>query len=80
MYSTSKPFSRFGVVLSKKIADKASARNRLKRIVFQVFQRHISSLPVFDYLCLPTSVAAKEKKTTLDADLNSILSSLIANR
>ena len=47
-------YSRFGVVVSKKMADKASARVKIKRLVFNFIRTHYKSLPVFDYLILPS--------------------------
>ncbi len=79
IYPTNRDYSQVGVVLSKKIADKASVRNRLKRIFFGVFQQRLGSLPIFDYLCIPTSAAAGENRVALESDLNSVLSSLTPN-
>ncbi|MFA6071985.1 MAG: ribonuclease P protein component [Janthinobacterium sp.] len=34
IFTTILPYSRFGIVISKKVAPKATERNRLKRIIF----------------------------------------------
>ena len=33
-FATTLPYSRFGVVISKKVSPKATERNRLKRLIF----------------------------------------------
>ena len=52
IFDTALPYSRFGVIISKKIAPKATTRNRLKRLIFS--------------RCYPTSGTPKAGKPPRD--------------
>lgn len=58
--------SRFGIVISKKVASRATERNRIKRIIFDFFQKTISQLPINDYLLVAApSLGKLEKEDTI---------------
>jgi len=42
-FRTSLPYSRFGVVISKKVAPKATERNRIKRQIFSLLAPYAAS-------------------------------------
>ncbi|MDD5547922.1 MAG: ribonuclease P protein component [Candidatus Pacebacteria bacterium] len=42
IFSSDLPFSRFGLIVSKKISKKAVDRNRIKRLVFNYLRKNIS--------------------------------------
>lgn len=65
--------SRFGVVVSKKMADKASARVRIKRLVFNFIRLNYKSLPVFDYLILPSPSIMKLDSPVIAQSISSLL-------
>ena len=44
--------SRFGVIVSKKIAKTAVERNQIKRMIFQAADSLINKWPVADYLII----------------------------
>ncbi|MDP3901651.1 MAG: ribonuclease P protein component [bacterium] len=65
--------SRFGVVISKKVAAKASARNVIKRLVFNFIKSHMKQMPINDYLIIVLPSAAKCSKKELLNDLNNLI-------
>ena len=76
IYTPALKYSRFGVVVSKKMADKASARVKIKRIIFNFLRLHSKSLPVFDYLILPSPSIIKLDSTAIEKSLSELLLSL----
>jgi len=50
LFAPVKPYSRFGVIVSAKVAPKASGRNMLKRIIYSEIRRLSPQLPIKDYL------------------------------
>ena len=72
IYSPKLEFARYGVVVSKKIALKASGRVKIKRIVFNFLSLRHKQLPVFDYLILPVPGLAKISKNLIEKDLASL--------
>ena len=73
IYTASHKYSRFGVVVSKKMADKASARVKIKRLVFNFLRLHSKSLPISDYLILPSPSIMKLSPLFLNQSLASLL-------
>ena len=62
LFSATLPYSRFGVVISKKVFAKATQRNQLKRLVFDHIRGIINKLPVADYLFIFSPAIAKLEK------------------
>ena len=50
VFKGEKAYSRVGAVVSRKVAPKATVRNRLRRVVFNYFNANLDQLPVRDYL------------------------------
>jgi ribonuclease P protein component len=49
IYSASEKFSRFGVTISAKVAKKATARNRMKRLAYNFLRDYYKEIPLGDY-------------------------------
>lgn len=74
---TSRPLSRFGVVVGKKIAAKAVARNRVRRHALRwIAARRLHLFPGRDALLIALSGAAEVSVNNLERDLISIFHSL----
>jgi RNase P protein component len=58
-------FSRCGVVISKGLDKRASARNRVKRAIFDAFGEIIHKLSPADYLFFPSAGLAKLKRSEI---------------
>lgn len=73
-FTSSLPYSRFGVVISKKVDGRASARNRLKRIIFSVLNSKLVSLAPHDTLIIvsPSIRGLKTKDAIIEELLRSI--------
>ena len=53
--------SKFGVIVSKKVASLAVHRNRIKRAIFEAVRRNIDRVPTgYDMIFLPKSSIAKK--------------------
>ena len=65
--------SRLGVVISRKVSPKAVERNRLKRIVFNVFREKIGTLPTKDYLVILSPNASRLDKPEFIKEFSKIL-------
>lgn len=66
-------YGRCGVVVPKKFFAAAVTRNRLKRIIFSVFQKKIIILPAADYLIILSTKAAAAPKERLIKTLEEVL-------
>lgn len=75
VFAPVKSYSRAGIVISKKVAAKATARNKIKRSVFDWFQKNINYLPVKDYLIILSPAAAQINKQELLDEFSKILNS-----
>lgn len=64
---------RFGIVVGKGVDARSSARNRIKRIVYDAIGRAISRLPAADYICIMQPASAKKTKEELQDELAEIL-------
>lgn len=64
------PFSRLGMVVGKKAAKKAVARNLIKRQVREVFRLHPPQVPM--------DLVVRAKKVILDADKKKARDELIS--
>ena len=73
IFSTTLLYSRFGVVISKKVFAKATQRNQLKRLFFGHIQGIISKLPKADYLFIFSPVVAKLEKEEVGNEMDKIL-------
>lgn len=51
-FPPTKPYSRIGVVVSAKVAAKATARNALRRAVYDAIRSKVAELPQREYLIL----------------------------
>ena len=60
-------------MISKKVAAKATQRNKLKRAVFNFFRLYIAKLPVKDYLVILHPPAAQAEKKEFLENLYKIL-------
>mgnify|MGYP001598962116 CR=1 FL=1 len=68
IFNPNNVYSRFGVVISKKVAVKATTRNRIRRIVFDFFSSKLD-LPTGDYLVIVLSGADNLSKEELIGEL-----------
>ncbi len=66
--------TRFAIILSKKISNKAVVRNKLRRHVLNSLQPHLSQLnPGFDILLLAKKSLLQATITQIQSDLKIIL-------
>lgn len=65
-------YSRFSVVVSKKISKKAVERNHLKRRMFHALQEKASSLPKSDYIFILNSSVKDIQYSDLVNNLDTI--------
>lgn len=66
-------YSRFGVVISKKVSPKAVVRNKIKRIIFDFLRKkHFQEFPGKDILIIIYPDAAKLEKEKLEEKLEII--------
>ena len=70
--------SRFGLVISGSVINKATARNKIKRAVFDWLRLNKDKLPTYDYLFILKNTAKDQK---IEAVLNDLvqLSWLLVN-
>jgi ribonuclease P protein component len=73
IFKPEKPYARLGVVVSKKVANKASDRNSLRRLIFNFARDNYQRLAVNDYLIILLPVSAKASKDDLITSLNYVL-------
>lgn len=66
-------YRRFGVIVGKQVAAKATERNRIKRIIFQVVRAHTTTTPVMDVLILTNPLIARVPKTEIILQLEQSL-------
>jgi len=69
IFRTDKDYSRFGVIISKKVAKEATKRNNLKRQLFDFTQQKRKDLPIADYLIISYPGSAQLDKTKLNKNL-----------
>jgi len=55
VFSTDKSYSRFGVIVSKKVGKTAVLRNRIKRMIFNALGLFKDQWPMADYLIITNS-------------------------
>lgn len=72
-FNCSNAYSRVGVVISKKVAVKATVRNRIRRTIFDFFSSKLD-LPIGDYLVIVLSGAANLSKEELIGELVKLIS------
>lgn len=66
-------FSRFGVIISKKVSKKSTERNRIKREIFNFLREIKGNLPAADYLIIVYPGAARFKKEDMRLELGKLL-------
>lgn len=72
----SRGFTRFAVVVSKKVEKSAVGRNRIRRRVYEVIQKNLESIPKkTDYIVV---VYSKDVKKMIFSELEGVLGGLIA--
>lgn len=64
-----RPYSRFGVIISKKVAKKAVERNLLKRKIFNFLREAKGKLPIAEYLIIVLPAVSKLNKDNLREEL-----------
>lgn len=70
-------FNRFGVIINKKAAKKASDRNKLKRTVFRFFEKLLfSNKQKQDFLFIALPGGADAEKKEIIADLEKLTHNL----
>jgi len=74
IFSAAQDFSRFGIVISKKVSKKATVRNRLKRQIFNFLRETAPLLPVADYLIILYPDIVSLNKSTLQTELKKVIS------
>ena len=52
IFPTTLLYSRIGIVVGTKINKRATARNRIRRAIYDVFQKNLKNLPTKDYICI----------------------------
>ncbi|MDP2696229.1 MAG: ribonuclease P protein component [bacterium] len=65
IFKPEKSYARLGIVVSKKVASKASGRNSLRRLIFNFARDNYQRLVVNDYLIILLPVSAKVSKDDL---------------
>ena len=73
-----KAYPRIGIIISKRIIKKASARNYLKRLIREDFRAHRTSLGKIDLLILARKSCKVEDKIKLKKELYSLWQQLLA--
>ena len=68
------PYPRFGVIISKKVSDKATERNRLKRIIFSAIESFLAEqknkLPAKDFLIIVSPKIKELEKEKIIEQIN----------
>ena len=64
-----KGVARLGLAISKKHCRKATARNRIKRIVRESFRHHQAELPAIDVIVINQPAATMAENTTINESL-----------
>ena len=72
-FKTDNDFSRFGAIISNKVAKKATERNKLRRQTFNFFRIAGNRLPIADYLIIFFPNAAKVGEEQLQSELFSLI-------
>lgn len=70
IFTPEKEYGRFGIILSKKVAQKATARNALKRQLFSFLETIKESLPIADYLIIVRPGAAALAQQEMKKELH----------
>lgn len=73
LFSSEGAHFRVGVIISRKVAAKATKRNQLKRTIFNFFRKNFQSLQIKDYLVIVLPGTANLKKEQIEEELNKIL-------
>lgn len=58
VFSSDKPHSRFGVIVSKQISKAAVVRNKIKRMIFNALALAKDKWPIADYLIIASQPIA----------------------
>jgi ribonuclease P protein component len=75
-FSGEYPYCRFGVIVSKKIANKAVKRNKLRRTIFSACEPYIKKWAGRDFLIIASPKIMKLKKDEIMIELKEALSKL----
>ncbi|MEK7114859.1 MAG: ribonuclease P protein component [Patescibacteria group bacterium] len=78
VFTTNNNFSRFGLVISKKVDASAVKRNRLKRLAFDLIQKIAEKLPVNDYLIFFSPSAGKLNEDQFIREIKNIFNQTIS--
>lgn len=73
IFPTNNNFSRFGLIISKKVDASAVKRNKLKRLVFNLIQKISEKLPINDYLIIFSPSAQKLSNQEMEQKLKNLL-------
>lgn len=76
IFSTQNSFSRFGLVISKKVDASAVKRNKLKRLVFDFIQKIGEKLPVNDYLIIVSPSVSKLSNKQIEREIRNLFQNL----
>lgn len=68
-------FSRFGIIISRKVSKKAVIRNRFKRLIFNFLKENKEKFPAADYLTIIYPEIIKLDKNNLIKELSKLLTS-----
>lgn len=71
-----KPFSRFGIVVSKKISKSAVTRNRVKRRISEIVRTNLNRNNGFDIVIIAKTGIAESSPEALKQDIISTISHL----
>ncbi len=69
---------RFGFIIPKKVLNKATDRNKIKRRLKSLFFKHQTSIKPLDILVLPNASSLKKSFTILETELITALKNLRA--
>ena len=75
-FPTNNNFSRFGLVISKKVHAGAVQRNKIKRLIFNLIQTMSEKLPVNDYLVIISPSAQKLSDQEIEHEFRNLFTQL----
>ncbi|OGY64091.1 MAG: ribonuclease P protein component [Candidatus Harrisonbacteria bacterium RIFCSPLOWO2_02_FULL_41_11] len=79
IFRNSLPYSRFGVIVSKKIARLAVRRNKLRRLVFSLVRPYSKKIGGKDYLIIISPAIKELKKEEVGEKLKEYISKILPN-
>jgi ribonuclease P protein component len=75
-FNTNQNTSRFGFIISKKTLPNVTDRNKVKRRLKSIVQKHLNNIKPADYLLFPTRTSIKLRFPELENEFLEVLASL----